>query len=440
MSDGVKSGDETDHPLSAISTERSLASDEEHEPKRKVEEDDGAAARLESIAETANAGQPLDDTERKPKKHKRNPVAPRAGHESSERADLESGDDTPEDVAKQYKKFVNAPKYNLNSEEVYCVCRRPDHEGLLMISCDGCDEWFHFQCMKMNPQYQKLIAKFYCKFCQWKQVGHTEYKRKCRVSACLEPIAAEGNSKYCSQACGLEFMRTRFASRKQTDLTLPQIKSILIHASAGEDAYQRFVALGSTFPQLSASDGAYPESVQSQLALVDRQRAELAEQTALFELKLAYLAKFRDKIKVINDHLDTKTEPTKKGGKAKRLDICGYSKQFSEPWSEFYGRCKPQVTRLLESSNIYADFEAEVNEITTFFHSEDHDETFKDLCVNEKRKCLRHGGWTGLVQDEISQRILECGSAMADLEKKRLSILRDYAVLIFEGAADIEHS
>ena len=76
-------------------------------------------------------------------------------------------EESNEEIARQYKKFINAPKYDLNSEELFCVCRRPDL-GEMMVACDGCEEWFHFKCMKINEKYSNLIAKYYCKFCEWK--------------------------------------------------------------------------------------------------------------------------------------------------------------------------------------------------------------------------------------------------------------------------------
>ncbi|PYD08700.1 hypothetical protein DND36_31155, partial [Pseudomonas savastanoi pv. glycinea] len=115
--------------------------------------------------------------------------------------------ETPEEIAKQYKKYQNAPKYNLNSEELFCICRRPDHGGELMIGCDGCEEWFHFTCMKMNEAYQLLIDKFYCKFCQWQGKGRTRYNKICRLPGCMKPIRSELKSKYCSEECGLEYMK-----------------------------------------------------------------------------------------------------------------------------------------------------------------------------------------------------------------------------------------
>lgn len=34
---------------------------------------------------------------------------------------------------------------------LYCICRKPyyQHEERAMIACDNCDEWYHFDCVKL---------------------------------------------------------------------------------------------------------------------------------------------------------------------------------------------------------------------------------------------------------------------------------------------------
>ncbi|CAB4252730.1 similar to Saccharomyces cerevisiae YPL138C SPP1 Subunit of COMPASS (Set1C), a complex which methylates histone H3 on lysine 4 and is required in telomeric transcriptional silencing [Maudiozyma barnettii] len=99
--------------------------------------------------------------------------------------------------------------------EVYCICKKPD-EGELMVGCDGCDDWFHFKCLKMPNKYRRLVAAFYCPYCQAgitgkdkddasKPLPKTLWKRKCRVEECYEPCAE--HSKYCSEEHGLQYMR-----------------------------------------------------------------------------------------------------------------------------------------------------------------------------------------------------------------------------------------
>lgn len=109
-----------------------------------------------------------------------------------------------EEISRQFKKYQSSSKFDLNSEEVFCICRRPD-QGELMICCDGCEEWFHFKCMRLDLKYSKLVAKFFCKFCQWKGVGNTKWKKKCRLEGCFESIANE--SKYCSEDHGKRYER-----------------------------------------------------------------------------------------------------------------------------------------------------------------------------------------------------------------------------------------
>lgn len=32
---------------------------------------------------------------------------------------------------------------------LYCICRRP-YDRRAMIACDKCDEWYHFDCVKIS--------------------------------------------------------------------------------------------------------------------------------------------------------------------------------------------------------------------------------------------------------------------------------------------------
>ena len=33
------------------------------------------------------------------------------------------------------------------SEQLYCLCREPYGEGVCMLGCDGCGEWYHPECL-----------------------------------------------------------------------------------------------------------------------------------------------------------------------------------------------------------------------------------------------------------------------------------------------------
>ena len=48
-------------------------------------------------------------------------------------------------------------------EQVYCICRSSD-ESRPMVQCEQCKEWFHFDCVGLNPMQQMDIDEkpFYC--------------------------------------------------------------------------------------------------------------------------------------------------------------------------------------------------------------------------------------------------------------------------------------
>ena len=50
-------------------------------------------------------------------------------------------------------------------KNAYCFCRKAD-DGAFMIQCDGCDEWFHGNCVRITPAEGMNIDKFFCPFCK----------------------------------------------------------------------------------------------------------------------------------------------------------------------------------------------------------------------------------------------------------------------------------
>lgn len=54
------------------------------------------------------------------------------------------------------------PKYNAEGMELYCVCRKPD-SGKWMIGCDGCEDWFHGECINVAEEDGDLIDKYFCR-------------------------------------------------------------------------------------------------------------------------------------------------------------------------------------------------------------------------------------------------------------------------------------
>lgn len=77
--------------------------------------------------------------------------------------------------AKQAKKKVPKPaeakpkkkpvKKKAPVVEVYCLCKTSD-ESRPMIQCEKCDDWFHFDCIGLDPAKNTENFKYFCPQCQ----------------------------------------------------------------------------------------------------------------------------------------------------------------------------------------------------------------------------------------------------------------------------------
>jgi len=268
--------------------------------------------------------------------------------------------DTKKSLLQRYNKFQKAPKFGLDSKQLYCVCRMPDN-GELMVACDGCDEWFHFKCMHLNKKYKNLISKFYCVFCdELFGRGKTQFKRKCRLPECYKParvdLATGRTSKYCCDAHGVKFMKEfvldaiEQPKKKASDLSVPLAKK-----AVSITTYSEFKSLGMTLPNFDKIKGKSLVDLMSgrtreRLANIDVNIGNLEKSEKTYESKLKYLMKLRGMVKKLNeiltnaiadnDEILTSTDFTlqsgkgakqsrngKKGRKSKRrpkTDICGY--------------------------------------------------------------------------------------------------------------------
>ncbi|WEW55246.1 COMPASS (complex proteins associated with Set1p) component [Emydomyces testavorans] len=102
----------------------------------------------------------------------------------------------------------------VDSSELFCICRKPDNHTW-MIACDGgCDDWFHGKCVNMDQADADLIDKYICPNCEEKYGSRTTWKRMCRLPGCRRParVTAKTPSKYCSDDHGVEFMKRKIQS------------------------------------------------------------------------------------------------------------------------------------------------------------------------------------------------------------------------------------
>jgi hypothetical protein len=52
--------------------------------------------------------------------------------------------------------------------DVFCYCRKGDN-GSFMIQCDGCDEWYHGECVNVCAEMAEKWTEYFCPTCQQKR-------------------------------------------------------------------------------------------------------------------------------------------------------------------------------------------------------------------------------------------------------------------------------
>ncbi|QSL65421.1 hypothetical protein MERGE_002731 [Pneumocystis wakefieldiae] len=157
---------------------------------------------------------------------------------------------------------------NIKNEnvELYCICQKPD-TGCWMIACDGCDNWYHGECVKILEADEELLDKYFCDFCTKKGKGCTMWKRKCRLSSCRKPalVSSSPPSKYCSTE---------------------HEKSEIAALARSVDSVEAFRCLGDTFPFMD-----------------DSIREKIYERLKQIEIRTIYINFAKDRAKKINEEI-----------------------------------------------------------------------------------------------------------------------------------------
>lgn len=70
-------------------------------------------------------------------------------------------------------------KGNEDKKDVFCKCHRQSFG--LMIQCDNCGEWFHYECVNLVEGYEPKDKEWYCEFCEKKNKNQKKTKKKKKV-------------------------------------------------------------------------------------------------------------------------------------------------------------------------------------------------------------------------------------------------------------------
>lgn len=291
-----------------------------------------------------------------------------------------------------------------------------------MVGCDGCDDWFHFSCLKIPEKYKELVFSFYCPYCQAGITGpssraaagqveerRTIWKRKCRLSGCFKPC--QDASKYCSEEHGEQYMKQALERLEVKGRTRGE-QELLVRRMLGSlgDLSEEFRAFGEhPFADEAAvrqeDPSLYDRIVCEDQRLQELQNShkELQEQTIPSISKAAESLKtYRQWLDDVNNKLlaakgDSLTrdheggrQRKKTNGKKQNKTICGYYAHWE--------------TLPCAADEIVAQFDGTTPAIN-------------GVCT--KLSCHKHADWSAIAADQLTNQLR---SLQAHQDRLRLLI------------------
>jgi len=58
------------------------------------------------------------------------------------------------------------PASQRKQQDLYCLCRKPYEEGVLMVGCDDCNNWFHPRCVGISEKKAEELDFYQCPGCR----------------------------------------------------------------------------------------------------------------------------------------------------------------------------------------------------------------------------------------------------------------------------------
>lgn len=307
--------------------------------------------------------------------------------------------------------------FNELSEEVFCVCRKPD-TGALMVGCDGCDDWFHFSCVKVDSKYSKLISSYYCPYCDLEGKGTTLWKRKCRLTTCFKPVGEE--SKYCSKEHGMEFMKSLVEKLDGDNASFGALdKDTWSQLINNTQNLQTLKTIGDVLP---TPDTDFTQ--ETRIRRFNESIDSLNESKQAQVQKKKLLIRAKENIKILNDQLSQ--------GKKKKLTVCGFEPLLNSD------NATEESLQSNETTKLKSLFE-EQQTITAPEDDESESEgTIKpslstEICLLEKRKCPRHANWQNIIGDEIELELYKLDEEVALINTQIERLLKTLTVDHFEA-------
>ncbi|KAI8076095.1 hypothetical protein BDF21DRAFT_453412 [Thamnidium elegans] len=267
------------------------------------------------------------------------------------------------------------PDASIDTNVLYCICKRPYDVPRFMIACDKCDQWFHGECIQISEKQGEFIDLYFCENCAKITGKKTSWKPRCANPACQKAARIGTNlghlSKYCTDTCGMQVARAR--------IELAEMKK----RNATNDPT-------STYNPLSRG------KLSSFADLDDRSRLSRVKDEKLH-------AKF---IISIGEH---KSELLSLLIQNEKEEVCGFDSRLS--WPESLWEKVHHVEQGEDNNHILLNADGQIVSASKSF----------TIC-QQSRKCNKHANWQKLKTSELEQERSEQFVILTMLERERQQI------------------
>lgn len=345
--------------------------------------------------------------------------------------------------------------------DLYCLCRKPD-TGTFMIGCDGgCDDWFHGKCVGIAERDKGLIDRYVCPRCSDKGLGPTTWKRMCRRIGCRLPARTPGatagkktkketsTSKYCSDACGLQYFRdlvarTRGASDKsKARKSAPDYQSlgprggalsaselkVLVNTSNGVDEFKRLgegiLSPPTTPPSIAHSatgehtqESCFTDAEQERMTVIATQKDAARTKHSILKDRLKFITMLKQAATTTAEERNLKPK-----------EFCGFDprmlwtdEEFAV-WRRGSDAAEGLRTGIMPASMNHATTATDADGDTGMTNGEEG-EANQTSTVCTKKRCTRHHDWAKLALDEMRFEMSENSEAMRGLDREEKDIVQ----------------
>ncbi|GAB0134806.1 hypothetical protein EsDP_00003162 [Epichloe bromicola] len=337
----------------------------------------------------------------KPSEAKKSKKKPKTGSVAPEADERPSGDEDSD----------NGP---------YCLCRGPD-DHRWMICCEGCEDWFHGECIKMNKEIgENLIEKFICPNCSTDELA-TIYKKTCALGACRKSarLAQSQPSVFCSNEHAQtwwERMISRLPKAKgknglNDQLAQDEFMALLNSNLGATDAAGMWTLARTPFSDtsLNGTDSTQDDTLSK---ILSDEESKFLDQAAQARSQLEEETFLCHKMFTLIELAQERRRAAISAGRFAE-DICGYDSRLDavsarDVFSAFY--------KSLEGEEVFQQ-----SKLRDPLGEED---LVRGMC--ERKRCKAHGGWQKMLPLGIKHHIRKMAEEMADMQEEE-KIVREAA-------------